>query len=405
MVTISMPLPLFSTSSTYSEKNKNNLNISRHQARRISLPNTLNNQQRNGGGEGGLRSPRSRTPNSLSPKIGFLKEISEFDIDPPFISPGASSSSSADNSHCNSPMLLSPFSHRPSSARPYRRNKLNNNNQNLQLKSKIQDENDLNNKSIQRRNIQSMRAARRSEPFIFGNPEELANDDFKWTDVDGFYGRKNSIPLHQLLANDLTILKGIHAKNNEQTNNGNTPPCGTIKQLKLSQQQQQQQQFNDFSVNSDDNEIIENKEEINSSEDSLKIGKFKKRQKTQRNSLEEIKKSSSAPMSSPTKRRLKLIKNKLYSLEDDKKGIKIEIEEKDNNYLLEIENQEKIKINELLNEKEDNDDVLLLRQILKSKKQPIQQFRQFNVEQNGQRIIDNGVKTIRSKIYSQPTIS
>ena len=57
------------------------------------------------------------------------------------------------------------------------------------------------------------------------------------------------------------------------------------------------------------------------SEDTLNSGKFKKRQESRfkRSSLEEIKKSSSAPMSSPTKRRLKMIKNKLYSLEDDQK--------------------------------------------------------------------------------------
>uniref|UniRef100_A0A915CS39 Uncharacterized protein n=1 Tax=Ditylenchus dipsaci TaxID=166011 RepID=A0A915CS39_9BILA len=55
----------------------------------------------------------------LVPKLGFLKEISEFEIDPPFLSP-ASSSSSADNS----PMMLSPAG-RPASARLYRRrNKL-----------------------------------------------------------------------------------------------------------------------------------------------------------------------------------------------------------------------------------------------------------------------------------------
>jgi len=104
-------------------------------------------------------------------------------------------------------MLLSPFSHRPASARPYRRNKLNQNQQQQPQQSKTQEE------IKQRRNVQSLRAARRSEPFILANCEDLADDDFKWTDVDGFYGRKNSIPLHQLLANDLALLRGIHAKN------------------------------------------------------------------------------------------------------------------------------------------------------------------------------------------------
>jgi len=105
-------------------------------------------------------------------------------------------------------MLLSPFSHRPASARPYRRNKLINQSQQQQpQQSKTQEE------IKQRRNVQSLRAARRSEPFILANCEDLVDDDFKWTDVDGFYGRKNSIPLHQLLANDLALLRGIHAKN------------------------------------------------------------------------------------------------------------------------------------------------------------------------------------------------
>jgi hypothetical protein len=35
------------------------------------------------------------------------------------------------------------------------------------------------------------------------------DDGFRWTDVDGFYGRKNSIPLQQLLANDLALLNGV----------------------------------------------------------------------------------------------------------------------------------------------------------------------------------------------------
>jgi len=75
-----MPLPLFSTSSvsTYSQQFKNNKNnsssISRHQARRVSLPNALLNNQSGGG----FRSPRSRTPNSLSPKLGFLKVFFNF---------------------------------------------------------------------------------------------------------------------------------------------------------------------------------------------------------------------------------------------------------------------------------------------------------------------------------------
>uniref|UniRef100_A0A915M516 Uncharacterized protein n=1 Tax=Meloidogyne javanica TaxID=6303 RepID=A0A915M516_MELJA len=316
MVTISMPLPLFSTSSvsTYSQQFKNNKNnsssISRHQARRVSLPNALLNNQSGGG----FRSPRSRTPNSLSPKLGFLKEISEFDIDPPFISPGASSSSSADNSHCNSPMLLSPFSHRPASARPYRRNKLINQSQQQQpQQSKTQEE------IKQRRNVQSLRAARRSEPFILANCEDLVDDDFKWTDVDGFYGRKNSIPLHQLLANDLALLRGIHAKNEQS--NGNTPP-GTIKRLNNISPS------NSGIDKNDDNQLEENNDE---SEDSLNSGKFKKRQESQA-----------------------------------------------------------------------NDDVRLLRQILKSRKQPIQQFRHFSVDQDGQRIVDSGVRTIRSKNHQNP---
>ncbi|KAL7076712.1 hypothetical protein ACQ4LE_003984 [Meloidogyne hapla] len=116
-------------------------------------------------------------------------------------------------------------------------------------------------------------------------------------------------------------------------------------------------------------------------------------------------------MSSPTKRRLKMIKNKLYSLEDDKKGVKSKLNE---NNGLDNQNQfnsknEKVKfmdsLDELENkEKEDegNDDVRLLRQILKSRKQPIQQFRHFSVDQDGQRIIDSGVRTIRSKIHQNP---
>ncbi|CAK5031791.1 unnamed protein product [Meloidogyne enterolobii] len=396
MVTISMPLPLFSTSSvsTYSQQFKNNKNnsslISRHQARRVSLPNALLNNQSGGG----FRSPRSRTPNSLSPKLGFLKEISEFDIDPPFISPGASSSSSADNSHCNSPMLLSPFSHRPASARPYRRNKLINQNQQQPQQSKTQEE------IKQRRNVQSLRAARRSEPFILGNCEDLVDDDFKWTDVDGFYGRKNSIPLHQLLANDLALLRGIHAKNEQS--NGNTPPPGTIKRLNNISPS------NSGIDKNDDNQLEENNDE---SEDSLNSGKYKKRQESRfkRSSLEEIKKSSSAPMSSPTKRRLKMIKNKLYSLEDDQKGIKSKLNENEG---LDDQNQsnsenEKVKfmdsLDELDKEKDEaNDDVRLLRQILKSRRQPIQQFRHFSVDQDGQRIVDSGVRTIRSKIHQNP---
>ncbi|KAL3104829.1 hypothetical protein niasHT_024028 [Heterodera trifolii] len=139
--------------------------------RRVSLPSAL---------------PHPRMPNTLSPKLGFLKEISEFDIDPPFISPAASSSSSADTS----PMLLSPSFQRPASARLYRRNP-------------------------QHRHSQPNSPGSRKSRFLNRQPppmgdgrtaavaKEAEDDGFRWTDVDGFYGRKNSIPLQQLLANDL----------------------------------------------------------------------------------------------------------------------------------------------------------------------------------------------------------
>ena len=48
--------------------------------RRVSLPTPLPFVQQ-------------RTQKSLSPRAGFLKEISEFNIDPPFISPVTPSSS------------------------------------------------------------------------------------------------------------------------------------------------------------------------------------------------------------------------------------------------------------------------------------------------------------------------
>lgn len=47
-------------------------------SRRTSLPAVFNP----------IRSPT----NSLSPRLCFLKEISEFEIDPPFLSPASSSS-------------------------------------------------------------------------------------------------------------------------------------------------------------------------------------------------------------------------------------------------------------------------------------------------------------------------
>lgn len=47
-------------------------------SRRTSLPAVFNS----------IRSPT----NNLSPRLGYLKEISEFEIDPPFLSPASSSS-------------------------------------------------------------------------------------------------------------------------------------------------------------------------------------------------------------------------------------------------------------------------------------------------------------------------
>jgi hypothetical protein len=107
-------------------------------------------------------------------------------------------------------MLLSPCNQRPASARLYRRNR--NGSQPIQPSSPIVGDGrakESSNVGSQRK--QSTKGSGR-QSFVDGDG---IDDGFRWTDVDGFYGRKNSIPLQQLLANDLALLNGIGLKNGE----------------------------------------------------------------------------------------------------------------------------------------------------------------------------------------------
>ena len=310
--------------------------LKRGQARRVSLPTALplyHQQQQQGNG----RSPRSRTPNSLSPKLGFLKEISEFDIDPPFISPAASSSSSTENSHCNSPMLLSPSSQRPASARLYRRNRGSQpTNAGAADRNSPSHQRKLNNSTAAASAGSRSLRARQSEPAYGGEPDD---DGFRWTDVDGFYGRKNSIPLQQLLANDLALLNGMdlkgggggnsagdrqspkHSPKHSPTKNGGGNNNGYLLGV-------DQSQLNGGAINIP-SDITEDEEEETAAAaaehhreraatttlDGIGSQQPEVKKSPDKEVFGEVKKSSSAPMSSPTKRRLMMLSNRLYSLE------------------------------------------------------------------------------------------
>uniref|UniRef100_A0A183C229 Septin-type G domain-containing protein n=1 Tax=Globodera pallida TaxID=36090 RepID=A0A183C229_GLOPA len=359
--------------------------------RRVSLPSAL---------------PPPRTPNSLSPKLGFLKEISEFDIDPPFISPACSSSSSADTS----PMLLSPSFQRPASARLYRRNPHHRHSQ-------------PNSPSTRKARIFNRQSVADERPV----PKEEEDDGFRWTDVDGFYGRKNSIPLQQLLANDLALLNSANllgdygdTKPSMVSNGLNSNNNNHLIPLNVDQQQQQQQQMN---IPSD---ITEDEDEEDGTTDKGLI------QRQQRRDMElnqqemngqpredkiNMRQSLGMPqplLDSPTKRKL-FMNSKMRSYEGGTKEHLDDTEEEENDGEAEAQNLDrsfsaKVKFSPNYDAFPLADGGLeeaqSVRKLAKEKRKRVrttqhrtaQRLRHFSIDAYGQRVVDSGTRTVRASI-------
>uniref|UniRef100_A0A914HJB8 Uncharacterized protein n=1 Tax=Globodera rostochiensis TaxID=31243 RepID=A0A914HJB8_GLORO len=359
--------------------------------RRVSLPSAL---------------PPPRTPNSLSPKLGFLKEISEFDIDPPFISPACSSSSSADTS----PMLLSQCFQRPASARLYRRNPHHRHSQ-------------PNSPSTRKARIFNRQSVADERTV----PKEEEDDGFRWTDVDGFYGRKNSIPLQQLLTNDLALLNGANLLADygdtkpSMVNNGLNSNNNHLIPLNVEQQQQQQQQMN---IPSD---ITEDEDEEDGTTYKGVIQQQQQRRDMELNQqemngqpIDKINMSRSLGMpqpllDSPTKRKL-FMSSKMRSYEGGTKE-HLDTEEEENDGEAEAQYDQLDRSFSAKVKFASNYDAFPLadgdleeaqseRKLAKEKRKRVrttqqrtaQRLRHFSIDAYGQRVVDSGTRTVRASI-------